>query len=197
MATTIQELTDKIYQEGIEKAKAEADVIIANAKAEAEVIVLKAQAEAQALQFASEKTLELQKASTQAELTLYGKQAVEALKSEITNLLNEDLATLAVQDALKTKDFMLQLILTIVKNWSDSQSLTIQTSEADALRTYLQAHIKDLLDKKVNIEQVNAKPSSFVIQPAEGSYKLVFGEEELIAYFKEFLRPKVRELLFK
>ena len=55
---------------------------------------------------------------------------------------------------------------------------------------------KDLLDKGVKIEQVNGIKSLFTISPADGSYKLNFGEEELENYFKAFLRPQLVEMLF-
>jgi V/A-type H+-transporting ATPase subunit E len=48
----------------------------------------------------------------------------------------------------------------------------------------------------VKIEQVNGKKALFTIQPADGSYKVNFGEEEFVNYFKEFLRPQLIEMLF-
>jgi V/A-type H+-transporting ATPase subunit E len=64
------------------------------------------------------------------------------------------------------------------------------------LTKYFKAKAKELLDKGVQIEKVNGKPASFTIAPADGSYKVNFGEEEFIAYFKEFLRPQLVEMLF-
>ena len=55
---------------------------------------------------------------------------------------------------------------------------------------------KALLDKGVTIEQVNGKKAQFSIAPADGSYKVNFGEGEFEAFFKAFLRPQMVELLF-
>ena len=53
------------------------------------------------------------------------------------------------------------------------------------------------LDKGVTIEQVNGLKTLFTISPADGSYKVNFGEEEFSNYLKDFLRPQLVELLFK
>ena len=55
---------------------------------------------------------------------------------------------------------------------------------------------KALLDKGVEIKQVNGLKSSFSISPADGSYKVNFGEAEFESFLKSFLRPQMVELLF-
>ena len=42
--TKLQELTDKLYQEGLEKGRAEADSLVSEAKSQAEKIVADARA---------------------------------------------------------------------------------------------------------------------------------------------------------
>ena len=77
-------------------------------------------------------------------------------------------------------------------NWQ----LVISTSEAEQLKAYFAKNAKALLDKGVIIEQVNGKKAQFSIAPADGSYKVNFGEGEFEAFFKAFLRPQMVELLF-
>ena len=55
---------------------------------------------------------------------------------------------------------------------------------------------KALLDKGVTIQQVNGIKTLFTVSPADGSYKVNFGEEEFMNYFKAFLRPQLVEMLF-
>ena len=55
---------------------------------------------------------------------------------------------------------------------------------------------KALLDKGVKIEQVNGQATAFTIQPADGSYKVNFGDAEFEEYFKAFLRPQLVEMIF-
>ena len=58
------------------------------------------------------------------------------------------------------------------------------------------ANAKNLLDNGVKIEKVAGHDASFTIAPADGSYKICLGEEEFSAFFKEFLRPQLVEMLF-
>ena len=91
---------------------------------------------------------------------------------------------------------MEKIMLQIAKEWAAKGAITIQTADADSLTTYFEANAKDVLDKGVKIEKVNGKPASFTIMPADGSYKVNFGEEEFVAFFKEFLRPQLVSMLF-
>ena len=196
MDTKIQELTDKIYKEGVEKGNEEANKIIAVAKEKEESIVREAEDKAaQILVEAEKKALELKK-NTEAELRLFASQAVEALKSEVTNLVADKIATDNVKAATVDAAFIQKTILETAKEWAKNENVIIQTGEANALIEYFEANAKDLFNKGVKIEKVNEKKTSFTLGPANGDYKISFGEEEFIAYFKEFLRPQLIEMLF-
>jgi V/A-type H+-transporting ATPase subunit E len=134
--------------------------------------------------------------NTESELKMYASQASEALKTEITNLVTDSLSANNVKAATEDKTFMQKLIVDLVQNWSKNETLTIGTANANELKSYIAANAKNLLDKGLNIESVNGMKTAFTLSPANGSYTVKFGEEEFIEYFKEFLRPKVRELLF-
>jgi V/A-type H+-transporting ATPase subunit E len=196
MDTKIQELTDKIYREGVEKGNEEASRIISEANQQKLTLVNEAQAEARRIVSAAEKqAAELEK-NTKAELKLYAAQAVEALKSEVANLLTGAVASANVKAAATDKAYMQKVILTIATEWAKNEGLTVQTAEAEALTKYFEANAKDLLNKGVKIEKVSGKATDFAIVPADGSYKVTFGEEEFISFFKDFLRPQLVELLF-
>ena len=102
----IQELTSKIYKEGVEKGKEEAEQIIAEARRKEKQILEEAEAKANEIVTAAEKEQAEHKKKTEAELKLYATQAIEALKSEITNLTTDKLAEMNVKAAMEDKDFM-------------------------------------------------------------------------------------------
>ncbi len=77
-----------------------------------------------------------------------------------------------------------------------NEPIVISTADAEGLKKYFAAKAKELLDKGVKIEQVNGTKHFSRISPADGSYKVNFGEEEFMNYFKEFLRPQLVEMLF-
>lgn len=196
MDTKIQELTDKIYKEGVEKGNEEASRIVAEANSQKEAIIKEATAEAERVVSEARKQAAELKKNTEAELKLFATQTVEALKSEVTNLITGEIATSNVKAALADPEYMRKVILELVRSWPANEFLTIQTADADGLRTYFEKNAKELLAKGCKIEKVNGKQASFTIVPADGSYKVTFGEEEFVEFFKEFLRPRLIEMLF-
>lgn len=197
MDTKIQELTDKIYREGVEKGNTEAERIISEANERKENILKEAESEAKGIVAAAEKEAAELKKNTEAELKLFATQAVEALKSEVSDLITGEVVASNIKAAVVDPAFMQKVILELVKNWAKGESLTIQASEVEALKKYFEANAKALLDKGCKIEKVNGKKASFAIMPADGSYKVTFGEEEFIEFFKAFLRPQLVDMLFK
>lgn len=192
----IQELTSKLYSEGVEKGKEEANKIIADAKAQKKQILEEAEAQSKQLLDAARKEVAELKSHTEAELKLYAAQSSEALKTEITNLVTGKLAESNVKAATVDKQFMQKLIVELMQNWAREEKLNIGTESADELKSYIAANAKDLLNKGVNIESVNGIKTGFTVSPEDGSYKVKFGEEEFVEYFKEFLRPQIQQLLF-
>ena len=175
----LSELTDKIYAEGVEKGNAEAQQIVEKANAKAADIIAQAEKKAAAIiADAESKSADLDK-KTRAELKLYAEQSVNAVKTEITNLLSDQIAADSVKAATADAKFML-----------------IEAKDAEALKKYFTANAKALLEKGVKIAEVKGIKTDFTIQPAKGGYKLAFGDAEFIAYFKEMLRPQLVEELF-
>ncbi len=195
MENKIQELTEKIYAEGVERGNAEAERLIEEAKAKAAEIVNSAKAEAEAVVAAAEKRAAELDANSRSEVRLYGAQALSALKSEVASIVTDSVVKAAVKDAL-AGDTMKALLVKIAERWSANEPIVISTAEAAELSAYFAKNAKALLDKGVEIKEVNGLKSSFSIAPADGSYKVNFGEGEFEAFFKSFLRPQMVELLF-
>ena len=195
MENKIQELTEKIYAEGVEKGKVEAERLVEEAKAKAATILKEAQTEAEAIVANAEKKAAELDANAHSEIKLYGAQALGALKSEVANIVTDTVIKTAVKDTL-TADTMKSVLVKIAERWSANEQIVISTSEAAELKAYFTKNAKALLDKGVEIKQVNGLKTTFSIAPADGSYKVNFGEAEFEAFFKAFLRPQMVELLF-
>lgn len=192
----IQELTDKIRREGVEKGQAEAAQIIEQAKQQAAKIVADAKAQAEAIASKAKKdAAELDK-NTKSELKLYMGQAVNALKSEITTMVTDKVVAESTKKLIDDKDFLGKFTVALATEWAKTQEIVISTADADALKAYFAKEAKALLDKGVKIEKVNGQRALFTVQPADGSYRVDFGKEELESYFRNFLRPQLIEMLF-
>jgi V/A-type H+-transporting ATPase subunit E len=91
---------------------------------------------------------------------------------------------------------MQKAILTLVQDWAKDQEVVIEAKDSKALTEYFAANAKDLLNKGITIKEANNIKADFTIVPQKDGYKITFGDAELMAYFKEFLRPKLVEMLF-
>lgn len=196
MENKIQELTDKIYREGVEKGNEEAQRLIANAQEEAKKIIEDARKEAESIVNSSRKSADELAENTKSELKLFAGQAVNALKSEVATMVTDKLITASVKDFAQDKDYLNAFIVALASKWSIDEPIVISTVDAESLKKYFAAHAKVLLDKGVTIQQVNGIKTLFTVSPADGSYKVNFGEEEFMNYFKAFLRPQLVEMLF-
>ncbi len=192
----IQELTDKIRREGVEKGQAEAAQIIEQAKAEAAKIVEQAKAQAEAITNQAKKAAAELDQNTKSELKLYMGQAINALKSEIATLVTDRVVDQSVKKLADEKDFLSKFTVALATEWAKNEDIVISTKDAECLKTYFAREAKGLLDKGVKIEKVNGQQTLFTVQPADGSYRVDFGKEELENYFKAFLRPQLIEMLF-
>ena len=192
----IQELTEKIYREGVEKGQAEADRIVGEAKQSAEQIIAEAREQAKAIEAQAQKKASELDTNTKSELKLYTSQALNALKSEIANVLCDKVAKDAAAGLAADKNFLGQFAVMLASKWADNEAVVLSSSEADSLKEYFSKQAKELLDKGVTINKVNGKDTLLTIAPADGSYKVNFGKEEFEAYFKNFLRPQLIEMLF-
>lgn len=196
MENKIQELTDKIYREGVEKGNEEALRLTQKAQEDAKKIIEDAKKEADSILAASKKTANELQENTKSELKLFAGQAVNALKSEITTVITDKIVNASVKEFIDNKNFLNQFIVALASKWSVDEPIVISTEDAASLKDYFLANAKSLLDKGIKIEQVNGIKTLFAVSPADGSYKVNFGEEEFLNYFKEFLRPQLVEMLF-
>ena len=192
----IQELTEKLLREGVEKGHAETDRIVGEARQQAEQILQEARQQAQEIIAQAQKKSGETAANTRSELKMYTGQAMSALKSEIANMLTDGVVKEAVAGLTASPDFLGQFAVAMAEKWSADEPVVISSSEADSLKAYFAAKAKALLDKGVTINKVNGKDTLLTIAPADGSYKVNFGKEEFETYFKNFLRPQLIEMLF-
>lgn len=203
MNNRLQELTDKIFQEGITKGQKEADLIKSNAKAEAIQILADAKQEAdQLLIVANKKATEI-KENTDSEIKLAARQAIEALKLEVVNLINGSITSADIKAGMSDIHFIQKAIEMMVKNWAANSGtepdmkILIPEKDEKAITEYFNSVAKGLLNKGFSIETVNGLKSGFQITPVKGGYKISFTDHDFIAFFQEYLRPKVVELLFE
>ena len=202
MDNKLQELTDKLYNLGIEKARIEADAIIEKAKQEAAVILKNAQAEAgSVIDNAKKESAEL-KQKTDSELKLSSKQVIATVKNQITNLVVQDLLSNDIEKSLADNDFIKTIIELIVEKWQpdEAQSTDLQIilphEKKENFNKYIKEKINHLLAKGLVVNFEDNFKSGFKIAPKDNSYIINFEQEDFDNFFKTYLRAKTANLLY-
>ena len=196
MDAKIQELTEKIYNEGVKQGQVEADRLIAEAEARAKKIEADATARAEEIiKSAEHRSSELKK-NTESELRLYTAQLIDSLKSSISNQIQGEVAKNSVQALSSDPSFVREFILKLAERFDLTRGIEISTADAEGLQAYFTSHAKSLLESGVSIRSVAGKPIDFTVAPKDGSFKVQFGEAEFIELFKSFLRPEMNRMLF-
>lgn len=197
MDSKIKELTEKIYHEGVEKGNQQAAEILAQAKSQSEEILAKAKADAERILSDANRSAAEHRKNSEAELKLYADQTVSSIKSAVADSITDKIAQSNVQAMATDPEFMKRLMMTIVSKWTPGEALVLETEDAKNLEQYMLGNAKDLLESgKLTIKEVNGKGANFSIAPANGAYKIDFGEQEFVNFFKSFLRPRLVETLF-
>ena len=203
MENKLQELTRKLYDEGLEKGRAEADKLVADARVEAQKILSDAQAQADEIVRKAQTKAEDVEKNTLTEISLAGKQAVSKIKSEIASLIVARSTSEGVKEAALDPAFIREMLVAVAKNWNgaDSGKVELQALLPEAARAKLDAAFaksaKALLDAGIEVGWSKEVKSGFKVGAREGGYYISFTDADLEALLGEYLRDKVFQLLFK
>jgi len=198
MADQLQEMLNKIYEEGVNKAKAEAAVILEAAQQEAEQKKTLATQEAEKIiKDAKQKAAELDK-NLNSDLKMAAQQAMSALKNKIINTLMVETMNKQTSEAMQDGAFLQKLILEVLGKWSPQSSLvlTVPESKKAELDTFFNTSVKSAFAGSLKIDYSPIMKNGLAIAPADGTYKLSFTDEDFANFFKSYLRPKAAQILF-
>lgn len=202
MENKLEELTRKLYDEGLEKGRADADKLVSDAKDEAARLVSEARSEADAIVKAAEAKAEELHKNSLTEISLAGKQVVAELKKQIADLIVAKSTTDNVKKANMDADFVKNMLLEVARNWNGTSTDTVSLSALlpESRRAELDAAFeksaKDLLNAGIEVGYSKSVKSGFKIGPKEGGYHISFSDEDFDALLGEYLRDKVAKMLF-
>ena len=200
MQNKLQELTDKLYNEGLSKGKQEGEEILAKAKVQADEIVAKAKAEAAAIVAAAAKEAEDLKTKVQGDLKMAAGQSIAATKKDIETLVVAKMTETEVKNALSSADFVKEVILAVAKGFNTDEAVDLEVVLPEALKKDLEGFVSKELAKalKGGVEATFSKKiaGGFTIGPKDGRYFISFTEETFNALISEYLRPATKKILF-
>ena len=120
MENNLDLLTKKLYAEGVEKARVEAEALLSGARAQAEKLVADAMQEAAEIRKRAEQDAAALAKKSETELEASARMAVDALKQEITGLVAGRVADGMARQVMEDRKFVQGMVLEIVKRWDVS-----------------------------------------------------------------------------
>ena len=198
----LQELTQKLYNEGLEKGRTEADRLVAEAKQEAAKIIADAKAEAEAVTKAAEVRAEDIAKNAMTEISLAGRQAVSKIKSELAEAIVAKATSDAVKAATIDSTFVKDMLLAVAKNWSAATTdvslvALLPEDKRKELDAAMQKSADELMKAGIEVGYSKEVKSGFNGGEKSGGYYISFTDESFDALLKEYLREKVANMLYK
>lgn len=202
MQDKLQELTDRLYNEGLSKGKQEGEELLQKARTDAENIVAQAKAEAERIVAQANKEAEEMKTKVTADIRMAATQSISVTKQEIEQMLVNKAATEGVKANMSNADFVKELILSVVKafNPQNASPVALDLILPDSLKAqvepFIQNEIANQFKGEVKVDYSKKMNGGFKIAPKDGGYMLQFTDEEFTQLIANYLRPATKKILF-
>ncbi len=203
MQTKLQELTEKIYREGVEKAREEAEKITTEAQEQADALLVKAKKDADELIKKAEKDAEALKKNTFNELQLTSRQLLSDLRQKVVNLVELKTIKPTINEVFADSSFTSDMVLAMIKNWqpgsNEDINLTVLLPENNQkeFENLFMKKAEQLLQKGLEVKFSDKIKGGMKIGPKDGGYMISFTDEDFENLFRSYLRPKLIELLYE
>lgn len=200
MSNKLQELTDKLYNEGLSKGKEEGELLLAQARVEADKIRATGKREAALMVAEAEKTVAALKEKAESDIRMASAQSLQATRKDIEDLLVNAVISDKVSKALADKDFVKEIIRAVAEKFSSSEatdiSLVLPASMKKDLEKWVSGELGKALGKEVKAEFSKKIQGGFTIGPKDGSWFVSLTDETFKELIAEYLRPVTRKILF-
>ena len=201
MQNKLQELTDKLYNEGLAKGKQDAENLVASAREEADKIVAEAKRQAAKILADAARQAEDLKARTEGDIKMASTKAVAALRQQIEQMVSARAIGAGVDATMADRAFVAELISTVAGAFNASgEAAPLEVILPQAMKSQLEAFLAGNIDKALaegmTFSFSDAFTGGFRISPKDGGYYLDFTDESFKALLGEYLRPSTRKILF-
>lgn len=200
MSNKLQELTDRLYNEGLSKGKEEGEILLFKARKEADEIIANARKQAEDIVTAAENRAAQLKEKAESDIKMASEQALMATKKDIENLLVNALCAEETEKVLSEEKFLKEIILAVAQKFSTQQSedisLVLPASLKSMLEPWVSTELKKALKKEISVDFSKKIKGGFSIGPQNGSWYISMSDESFKALISEYLRPVTKKLLF-
>lgn len=200
MQNKLQELTDKLYNEGLSKGREEGEALLAKAKSQAADIVAEAEKKAAEIMTKAEKEVEAYKVKVAGDLKMAASQSVQATRKDIEDLVVFKMTGAATEKALSDEAFVKEVIKAVSEKFNAETAMDLNLVLPETLKSSLEPFVKNelstILKGQVNASFSKKIAGGFTIGPKDGSYFISLTDETFKELISEYLRPATRKLLF-
>ena len=200
MQNKLQELTDRLYNEGLSKGKEEGARILEDATRKAEEIIAKANAVAEAIKAAAEAAAADLKAKTEYDVKMAAAQSLQATRADIENLVVGKISAGKVDATLADKDFIKEIIRAAAAKFSTEGgsgiAMMLPASMQDELEPWISGQLSKELGAEVSASFTKKIAGGFTIGPKDGGWFISLSDGTFKELIAEYLRPVTRKLLF-
>ena len=200
MSNKLQELTDRLYNEGLSKGKEEGEILLFKARKEADEIIANARKQAEDIVTEAENRAAQLKEKAESDIKMASEQALMATKKDIENLLVNALCAEETEKVLSEEKFLKEIILAVTQKFSTQQSedisLVLPASLKSMLEPWVSTELKKALKKEISVDFSKKIKGGFSIGPQNGSWYISMSDESFKALISEYLRPVTKKLLF-
>lgn len=202
MQDKLQELTDKLYNEGLSKGRKDAEDLLAKAGREAEDIVSKASAKAAEIIAKAEKDAADIRSRAENDVKMASAQSISATRQQMEDFITAKAVGGNIGKAFSDTGFIKELISTVVKafNASNPESVALDVILPASTKKDLQDayanEVLSILGKGSEVSFAKGLANGFKIGPKDGGYKISFTDEDFTNLIGGYLRPATRKILF-
>lgn len=201
MENKLQQLTDKLYNEGLSKGKKEAEQILNKAKTEAENILNNAKEEGKAIIAEAQKRGEELKLKTESDIKMAASQALAAVKEQIATSVKLAMVSKPIGAALSDVEFTKTLIKSVIEAYKPGKEscdleLVLPEKIKGEIDSFIKGELSKICSNGLSISYEHALSGGFKLSPKGSGYYIDFSDEAFGKLISEYLRPKTKKLLF-
>lgn len=201
MQDKLQEITEKIYQEGVSRGNEEAEKIIAEARKESVRMTENAEEKAgQIIAAAERKAGEIIK-NAESEIKLAFRLSQNSLRQDIENKIAFRIIDEPVSEIFSDNSFLAGLIGIIAEKWAqqgNDEGFEIRMPEEilPDVEKFLEEKLNKTLSDRVTLNPGKSMVKGFEIHPSGREYKISVSDSNMAEFLRDFIRPRLAELLF-
>ncbi|MBO7640189.1 MAG: hypothetical protein J6S66_00360 [Bacteroidales bacterium] len=196
----LQELTDKLYQEGLSKGRQEGEALLAEAKNQAGLLVEQARQQAEEILGQARKDAADYKTKVESDLKMASSQALAATRKDLENMVVSKIADTQVAKAMAAPDFIKGIITEVAKKFNADEPTDLALVLPESLQKELEPFVKNelgkLLGAGVDASFSKKVAGGFNIGPKDGGWFISLTDDSFKDLIGAYLRPVTKKLLF-